>query len=584
MVARRALGQGIALAVLVCVAMAQAQAASGPANGTAAAAAAPPTPASVDAPPGAAGAAPAHLPAQPRSSLSAQVGSALHPPGRVVVFNRGIAEFRAPFLGMSARERAADATDRVRRLFAEGGEGKVTLNDIPQGVAVLIDGQFAFAVLNEDARAMRGESARSLAEGAALVLKQVATETHEARDRRFLAQAAIRAAVATAIWLALMWIARWLWRATAQRLMRAAERHAERLRVGGGEVISRRHAIATVRRGAAVVATVTMLLLTWEWLGYVLGLFPYTRPWSEGLTGFLVGTTLDVLEGIARGLPSMFVALLIFAIAWFVDRALRGFFDRVAEGRIVIRAFDRDTAAPTKRLATIAVWVFAAAMAYPYIPGSDTDAFKGLSVLLGLMVTVGASGIVGQAASGLILMYTRTYRPGEFVRIGEREGTIVRMGLFTTTVRTGLGEELTMPNSQVLGTVTTNYSRSMPGGGFAVSAAVSIGYDAPWRQVHALLVEAARHAEGIAQTPEPQVFQTALDDFYVRYQVVCCATASDPVQRAAAISSLYASIQDRFNEHGVQIMSPHFLGDPAVPKVVPKAKWHASPAPPGPST
>ena len=286
---------------------------------------------------------------------------------------------------MSARERAADATDRVRRLFAEGGEGKVTLNDIPQGVAVLIDGQFAFAVLNEDARAMRGESARSLAEGAAIVLKQVATETHEARDRRFLAQAAIRAAVATAIWLALMWIARWLWRATAQRLMRAAERHAERLRVGGGEVISRRHAIATVRRGAAVVATVTMLLLTWEWLGYVLGLFPYTRPWSEGLTGFLVGTTLDVLEGIARGLPSMFVALLIFAIAWFVDRALRGFFDRVAEGRIVIRAFDRDTAAPTKRLATIAVWVFAAAMAYPYIPGSDTDAFKGLSVLLGLM-------------------------------------------------------------------------------------------------------------------------------------------------------------------------------------------------------
>ena len=286
---------------------------------------------------------------------------------------------------MSARERAADATDRVRRLFAEGGEGKVTLNDIPQGVAVLIDGQFAFAVLNEDARAMRGESARSLAEGAALVLKQVATETHEARDRRFLAQAAIRAAVATTIWLALMWIARWLWRATAQRLMRAAERHAERLRVGGGEVISRRHAIATVRRGAAVVATVTMLLLTWEWLGYVLGLFPYTRPWSEGLTGFLVGTTLDVLEGIARGLPSMFVALLIFAIAWFVDRALRGFFDRVAEGRIVIRAFDRDTAAPTKRLATIAVWVFAAAMAYPYIPGSDTDAFKGLSVLLGLM-------------------------------------------------------------------------------------------------------------------------------------------------------------------------------------------------------
>jgi len=500
-------------------------------------------------------------------------------PGAVVVFNRPIVEFRAPLLGMSARDRAEDASERIRRLLAMGGPGKVSTEKIAQGMALMLDGQLALVISDEDAIATPGESVRMLADQAARTLEIVVAETREARDHRYLVRAAMHAAVATAIWLALLWLAHLAWRVTARTLMRVAERHAERLRVGGGEVISRHHAIAAVRRIVGVVAMATMVILTWEWLGYVLGLFPFTRPWSEGLTGFVIDKTTGLLESIARGLPSLFVAVLIFAIAWLADRAQRSFFDRIASGRITLRALDRDVAPPTKRLATIAVWVFAAAMAYPYIPGSDTDAFKGLSVLLGLMVTVGASGIVGQAVSGLILMYTRTYRTGEFVRIGEREGTITRMGLFTTTVRTGLGEELTMPNSQVLGTVTTNYSRTFGQPGFAVSIAVSIGYDEPWRQVHALLADAAKRTDGIAASPPPQVFQTSLDDFYVKYQLVCRATASAPAERAAVLSALFANVQDAFNEAGVQIMSPHFLSDPAKPKIVPKSRWQGN-APP----
>lgn len=502
-------------------------------------------------------------------------------PGTVVVFNRPIVEFRAPLLGMSARDRAEDASERIRRLLALGGPGKVSTEKIAQGMALMLDGQLALVISDEDAIATPGESVRTLADQAARTLEIVVAETREARDHRYLVRAAMHAAVATAIWLVLLWLAHLAWRVTARTLMRVAERHAERLRVGGGEVISRHHAIAAVRRIVGVVAMATMVILTWEWLGYVLGLFPFTRPWSEGLTGFVIDRTTGLLESIARGLPSLFVAVLIFAIAWLADRAQRSFFDRIASGRITLRALDRDVAPPTKRLATIAVWLFAAAMAYPYIPGSDTDAFKGLSVLLGLMVTVGASGIVGQAVSGLILMYTRTYRPGEFVRIGEREGTITRMGLFTTTVRTGLGEELTMPNSQVLGTVTTNYSRTFGQPGFAVSIAVSIGYDEPWRQVHALLADAAKRTDGIAASPAPTIYQTALGDFYVSYHLVCRATAGDPVRRAEVISALLANVQDAFNEAGVQIMSPHYLGDPAERKIVPKERWNGSTGQPG---
>jgi len=127
--------------------------------------------------------------------------------------------------------------------------------------------------------------------------------------------------------------------------------------------------------------------------------------------------------------------------------------------------------------------------------------------------------------------------------------------------------------------VTTNYSRAMSPGGFAVSVAVSVGYDEPWRQVHELLADAAKRTEGIASSPPPQVFQTSLDDFYVKYQLVCRATSFAPVERAAVLSALFANVQDAFNEAGVQIMSPHFLGDPAKPKIVPKARWKGN-APP----
>jgi small-conductance mechanosensitive channel len=156
------------------------------------------------------------------------------------------------------------------------------------------------------------------------------------------------------------------------------------------------------------------------------------------------------------------------------------------------------------------------------------------------------------------------------------------MGMFTTRVRTGLGEELSVPNSFALSTVSKNYSRVVKGTGYVLDTAVTIGYDTPWRQVHAMLVEAAGRTPGVLSVPAPQVFQTALSDFYVEYRLVCQAVPSEPHPRAEVLSVLHANVQDVFNEYGVQIMSPHYLGDPAGAKVVPKDHWHQAPAkPPG---
>jgi len=310
----------------------------------------------------------------------------------------------------------------------------------------------------------------------------------------------------------------------------------------------------------------------------VLSRFPYTRPWGEQFADFLVDTLVGMLSAIAQSVPGLLVAIVIFVIAHFATNMARSFFDGVQSGRLTFTWIDADSARATRRLVSIAVWLFAVAMAYPYIPGAGTDAFKCLSVLLGLMVSVGASGIVGQAASGLILMYTRTFRPGEFVRVGDNEGTVVQLGMFTTRVRTGMGDELTLPNSMVLGTVTRNYSRASNGSGFVVDATVTIGYDAPWRQVHAMLIEAALRTQSVVADPAPRVFQTALSDFYVEYRLVCLATPSEPRPRAEVISALHANIQDVFNENGVQIMSPHYMLDPTHSKVVPPDRWYAPPA------
>jgi small-conductance mechanosensitive channel len=217
-------------------------------------------------------------------------------------------------------------------------------------------------------------------------------------------------------------------------------------------------------------------------------------------------------------------------------------------------------------------------MAYPYLPGSGTEAFKGLSVLVGLMISLGASNLVGQAASGLILTYGRVFRKGEYVRVAEHEGTVTEMGMFATRIRTGLGEELTISNSRILDSTTKNYSRAVKGAGYVLDTTVTIGYDTAWRQVHAMLIKAALRTEGVLAEPAPVVFQTALSDWYPEYRLVCQAIPSDPRPRALVLSQLHANIQDVFNEYGVQIMSPQYMDDPAEPKMVPRERWYPAPA------
>mgnify|MGYP000859632035 FL=1 len=505
------------------------------------------------------------------------------PAGQATVLrvnNRPVATFRTSILGFDPGERAARADEVIRGLLREAGPGTIALRAIPGGQSVTLDGKSAFLVMDGDADALAGETPAQAVERAVAALRKVVEETREARRWDALGRASLAAGIASIVLVAALWLLVRVRAWIALRLANLASRHAERLRVGGRSLLGREQVITAARVITSLVFWLLVLLALHEWFAYALSRFPWTRSWGEGLQDATVSVAMSAMSGLLSALPNLAVAIAIFALAGVAGGAVNSFMKPFIEGEASSGWLDRDTARPTRNLLVAGLCIFAVAMAYPYLPGSHSDAFKGLSVLLGLMVSLGSTSIVGQAASGLILMYTRTVRPGEYVRIGDHEGTVVDLGAFTTRIRTGLGQELTLSNAYVAGAITCNYSRTVKGDGFIVDATVTIGYDTPWRQVEAMLVEAARRTPGVLPDPAPRVFQTALSDFSPEYRLVAQAIPREPVPRATVISALHAQIQDVFNEHGVQIMSPHYLGDPAEAKVVPKAKWHLAPARP----
>jgi small-conductance mechanosensitive channel len=200
--------------------------------------------------------------------------------------------------------------------------------------------------------------------------------------------------------------------------------------------------------------------------------------------------------------------------------------------------------------------MFALVMAFPYLPGSESEAFKGVSIFLGVLFSLGSTSAVANVVAGLILNYTRAFSIGDRVRIGDVEGDVIFKTLLVTHIRTVKNVEITLPNSTVLGGAVHNFSMAAKESPLILHTSITIGYDAPWRRVHELLISAAQSTQYILSNPPPFVLQTALNDFYVSYQIN--AYTDHPHEMARIYSELHQNIQDKFNEGGVEIMSPHY--------------------------
>jgi len=510
--------------------------------------------------------APAHG-VEPATPLLTQATPATR--ADLTVATRKVFVFRSTLAGHAPQERLEAAQRRLERALAKKGPQRTALQPIAEGTQVLLDGAPLFLVTPGDINSLAGDTTHDVALDSAQRLERALAARREASDPRVLLEAAALCIGATLAYVTVLRGLIALRRAVKHRVERLLGRRLARVSFRNVRLLDAQLYVRFLGQVTMAVVWALRLLATYIWITFLLREFAYTRSWGEWLKGYLLDLAGGIGQSVATAIPGLLVVLVIVALARIVMLTAASVFKRVESGELQVGWLDQDTAAPTRRLVNLVIALFALAMSYPYLPGSHTAAFQGVTVLAGLMVSIGASSIVAQGAAGLILMYTRSLRKGEYVKVGDAEGTVIELGMFETRLHTGMGEEVLMPNAWVLGNTTRNYSRAHPGDGFVVETKVTVGYDTPWRQVHAMLEQAALATPGVLPEPRPFVVQSALSDFYVEYRLSAYASVEDPRARAEVRTGLHQQIVDVFGASGVRLTSPHFM------HVATRAGWSA---------
>jgi small-conductance mechanosensitive channel len=501
------------------------------------------------------------------------------PPGHPVrLGTRLVATLRAEVLGRSAADRAREAQQTLDELVRSGSVawGEVHVRTDPAGRILSVDKRRLFILVPEDLDSASGETLDDAVLGAVDALRAGVAEVRETRSAKDLLTGLLLSLGATALFagivLALEALRRWL----EQRLVALAGRIASRVASGHEKLVPLRWLSRIVSRLVLFGVRLAAVFVAYLWLMFVLRRFAFTHSLGDQLQQFLVSTARAFAAGALKQIPDLVVVALIVVLTRFLVKLSDALFEAIEEGRIKVAPAVAETTKPSRRIATTVLWIFSLIMAYPYLPGSGTEAFKGVSVVVGIMVSLGSTTIVGQVFSGFMLLYARVFKVGDFVRIGDVEGTVDGQGLFVTRIRTPWNDEMSIPNAVVGSSLLRNYSRSTDPDGPMLSTRVTIGYDAPWRQVEGLLLLAADRTCGLKKSPPPFVRHWSLADFYVEYEL--CARIEKPEERIAVLTELHSHVQDAFNEHGVQIMSPHYFADPQMAKIVPRERWYAAPA------
>ena len=476
-----------------------------------------------------------------------------------------------------AEKRARDIAERIGELAAKPGFSvdNVRIQEEPNGSVIVADDSRLLIVLDDDAR-IAALQRQALALAFAKRIKEAIIAYREERSPHYLRRSALEVLLASVLLGLFLWVTRM----GVRRLLSLMERRY-RVAVDHGKGGS----LGTVAAEQFWQVIVNTQLTFW-WLTGFAAVYFYLElaldkfPWTRDIARWLLDLVLDPLRamglGILRSIPNLVYIVILFLVVRYVLQLLALLFMSVGRGVIRWLNFEPEWAMPTFKILRTAIIAFAVVVAYPYIPGSNSEAFKGISVFIGVLFSVGASGMLSNILAGYTILYRRAFRAGDRVTIGQHTGDIVETRQQTTLLRTPKNEDIIIPNSEILSAVVVNYSSMARHKQLILHTTVTIGYDAPWRQVEAMLLMAAARTEGLLTVPPPFVLKTGLDDFYVRYEIN--AYCDDASRMPRLYSSLHQSIIDVFNEFGVQIMSPHFEAQPPAPTVVPREKWHAAPA------
>ena len=333
-----------------------------------------------------------------------------------------------------------------------------------------------------------------------------------------------------------------------------------------------------ISNGLKTARIILVFLLVLFYVDLVLSLFPWTRAYAIPLLELVLTPLQSILSSVLGYLPKLVFLIILVIVARYALKLLQALFLGIERGRIKISGFEPEWSLPMYKVVRLAVIALTVVVAYPFIPGSESPAFKGVSIFLGVVFSLGSSSSISNIISGYMVIFRRAFKVGDRVKIGAQMGDVIDIRLQATYLRTIKNEEIIIPNSLILSTEVINFSSLAKQRALILHTSVTIGYDTPWRQIHALLLMAAERSPRLLKEPRPFILQTALNDFYVSYELN--VYTHRPLEMVNIYSDLHKNIQDAFNEFGVQIMSPHYLGDPKEAKIVPKEQWHQPPAKP----
>jgi small-conductance mechanosensitive channel len=499
--------------------------------------------------------------AEPGSPLSLELSENKIDGFPIILDGESILLIRKGMAGFSAEERAHTVTRRLQRIASNPAipiEELKIQEDADDNLLVLsIGSDVLLTVSQRDAQASR-LTQQELAEESLQQIKTALSQYRQDRKPRQLIQNTIYAISASFAFLAICFV---LIRFTGLLFPAAGRMIASRVpgfHVKNVEIISPSAISSLCLQALKFVRLIGLLVLFLSYATFILRLYPWTRAVGDSVLGYVFQAAELVLSAIGNYLPNLFVIAIIFSLAYYALRATKPFFRAIEKGNLVIPGFYADWANPTYNLLMVLVLALAAILAFPYMPGFNSPAFQGVSVFLGLLLSLGSTSAITNVIGGIILIYTRAFRVGDHIRVGDVIGDIIEKNFLAIRICTPANQIITIPNSALLNNNVTNYNISSRDLSrcLVLQSTVTLGYDVPWRKVHATLIEAALATEHILKDPSPFVLQTSLDNHYVAYQIN--AYTSEPNLMVFISSELHQHIQDKCNENGIEILSPNY--------------------------
>lgn len=496
----------------------------------------------------------AALEQQQNAAVSGKVKSA---PAPVSINNKILFYVRSKILSISPENRAEIITKRIEKLSNDPlfDINSITVSDAETNTDIAA-GDLIIMTVTEDDAVAAGRKRLELAKEHVGAIKAAIDAQRKQYSIKAILSGSLFAFISTLVFVLLMVLIKKFFFRTYNKLTSWRDVKIHGLKFQQFEILSSVQVTEAFVKTAKLLRLIIVILLFYFYIPLVLSFFPWTRTYSSTIFGYIMSPLYTMGKSFVSYLPELFFLFVILIVTHYGLKLIRLVFNAIEKSMLTIPGFYAEWAQPTYKIVRFMIIAFAAVVAFPYLPGSESPAFKGISVFLGVLFSFGSAGAISNIVAGVILTYMRAFTKGDRVRISDTSGDVIEKTLLVTRIRTIKNEDITIPNSMVLGSHIINYSSSAKDAGLILHTTVTIGYDAPWKKVHDLLIAAARATVHILKEPSPFVLQTSLDDFYVSYEIN--AYTDQPNKMAVIYANLHQNIQDKFNESGVEIMSPHY--------------------------